>query len=81
MQVETPGDVAALIRKALEHIRTECLVISTDCGFGREGMSRRHAVYKMASIVTGTNIIRRELRLPDRPCKLADPRFSLVPTA
>ena len=44
-------------------------------------MSRRHAVYKMASIVTGTNIIRRELGLPERPCKLADRRFSLVPTA
>jgi len=27
------------------------------------------------------NTIRRELGLPERPCKLADPRFSLVATA
>jgi len=81
LQVETPEDVAALIRKALEHIPAERLVISTDCGFGREGMSRRHALYKMASIVLGTNIIRRELGLPERPCKLADPKLSLVPSA
>ena len=44
-------------------------------------MSRRHALYKMASIVMGTNIIRRELGLPERPCKLADPKLSLVPSA
>ena len=81
LQVETPEDVAALIRKALEHIPAERLVISTDCGFGREGMSRRHALYKMASIVLGTNIIRRELGLPERPCMLADPKLSLVPSA
>ncbi len=54
---------------------------ATDCGFGREGMSRRHALYKMASLVPGTTLIRREPRLPECPCKLADPRFSLVPSA
>jgi 5-methyltetrahydropteroyltriglutamate--homocysteine methyltransferase len=81
LQVETPEDVAAMIRKALKHIPAERLVISTDCGFGREGMSRRHALYKMASIVMGTNLVRRDLGLPERPCKLADPRFSLVPGA
>ena len=81
LQVETPEDVAAMIRKALKHIPAERLVISTDCGFGREGMSRRHALYKMASITLGTNIVRRELGLPERSCKLADPKFSLVPSA
>ena len=48
LQVETPEDVAALIRKAQEHIPAERLFISTDCGFGREGMSRRHTLYKLA---------------------------------
>jgi 5-methyltetrahydropteroyltriglutamate--homocysteine methyltransferase len=81
LQVETPEDVAAMIRLALKHIRPERLVISTDCGFGREGMSRRHALYKMASITLGTNLVRRELGLPERPCRLADPRFTLVPSA
>ncbi len=31
---------------------------------GREGMSRRHAFYKMVSLVLGTNIVRKELGLP-----------------
>ena len=79
LQVETPEDVAAIIRKALKYIPAERLVITSDCGFGREGMSRRHALYKMASIVLGTNIIRRELGLPERPCKLADGKWSLIP--
>jgi 5-methyltetrahydropteroyltriglutamate--homocysteine methyltransferase len=45
---------------------------------GREGMSRRHAFYKMVSIVTGTNIVRRELGLPEAPCRAADERYSMV---
>src|SRR3970282_1115428 len=43
MQVERPEEVADLIRRALEHIPAERLAITTDCGLGREGMSRRHA--------------------------------------
>ena len=31
---------------------------------GREGMSRRHAFYKMVSLVQGANIVRNELGLP-----------------
>jgi hypothetical protein len=54
------------------------LVISSDCGMGREGMSRRHAQYKMVALVQGTNIVRRELGLPEAPCLAADERFSLV---
>lgn len=80
LQVETPEDVAAIIRTALRYIPAERLVITSDCGFGREGMSRRHARYKMASLVMGTNIVRRELGLEERPCPMADPRYSLVPS-
>ena len=47
LQVERPDEVAALIREALKHIPPERLVISSDCGMGREGMGRRHAAYKM----------------------------------
>ena len=47
LQVETPEEVAAQIRRALKHIPADRLMISTDCGMGREGMSRRHAFYKM----------------------------------
>ena len=41
LQVETPDQVADQVRAALKHIPAERLVISTDCGMGREGMSRR----------------------------------------
>ena len=39
----------------------ERLVLSTDCGFGRAGLSRRIAYYKCVSLVLGANIVRREL--------------------
>jgi 5-methyltetrahydropteroyltriglutamate--homocysteine methyltransferase len=81
LQVETPDEVAAIIRRALKHIPKERLVISSDCGMGREGMSRRHAFYKMVSLVQGTNIVRRELGLPEASCLAADDRYSLVADA
>jgi 5-methyltetrahydropteroyltriglutamate--homocysteine methyltransferase len=78
LQVETPDQVAALVRKALEHIPAERLVLGSDCGMGREGMSRRHALYKMVSIVLGVNQVRRERGLPEARCLAADERFSMV---
>jgi len=78
LQVETPEQVAALVRKALEHIPAERLILGSDCGMGREGMSRRHAFYKMVSIVQGTNLVRRERKLPEAACLAADERFSMV---
>jgi 5-methyltetrahydropteroyltriglutamate--homocysteine methyltransferase len=78
LQVERPEEIADHIRRALKHIPAERLVISSDCGMGREGMSRRHAFYKMVSLVRGTNIVRRELGLPETECVVADPRYSLV---
>ena len=78
LQVETPEQVAALVRKALEHIPAERLIPGSDCGMGREGMSRRHAFYKMVSIVRGTNLVRKERGLPEAPCLAADERFSMV---
>jgi len=78
LQVETPDQVAAQIRAALKHIPPERLVISTDCGMGREGMSRRHAFYKMVSLVLGTNMVRKELGFPEAECLAADERYSLV---
>jgi 5-methyltetrahydropteroyltriglutamate--homocysteine methyltransferase len=78
LQVETPEQVAALVKKALEHIPAERLILGSDCGMGREGMSRRHAFYKMVSIVQGTNLVRRERKLPEAACLAADERFSMV---
>ena len=81
LQIERPDQVSALIREALRHIPAERLVISSDCGMGREGMSRRHAQYKMVAMVLGTNDVRRELGLPEAECRAADPRYSLAPPA
>jgi 5-methyltetrahydropteroyltriglutamate--homocysteine methyltransferase len=81
LQVERPEEIADHIRTALKHIPAERLVISSDCGMGREGMSRRHARYKMISMVLGTNMVRKELGLPEADCLGADPSFSLVATA
>jgi len=73
--VEPAEHVAALIRKALEYIPKDQLVISTDCGFGREGLSRRIAFYKCVALVEGTNIVRRELGLPEARVRAADPKL------
>jgi hypothetical protein len=74
--VEPPALVANLIRKALEYVPPERLIISADCGFGREGLSRRIAFYKCVSLVMGTNIVRKELGLPEVEVRAADPRFA-----
>jgi 5-methyltetrahydropteroyltriglutamate--homocysteine methyltransferase len=81
LQVERPAEVAELLREALRHIPAERLMISSDCGMGREGMSRRHAAYKMVAMVEGTNLVRRELGLPEAECLAADPRYSLAMTS
>jgi len=76
LQVESPEQVATLLRAALRHIEPERLIVSSDCGFGREGMTRRIAFYKMVAIVRGTNIVRRELGLAQAPCRAADASFA-----
>ena len=43
-------------------------------------MSRRHARYKMVSLVLGTNLVRKELDLPEADCLAADARYSLLQT-
>jgi 5-methyltetrahydropteroyltriglutamate--homocysteine methyltransferase len=45
---------------------------------GREGMSRRHALYKMGALVQGTNVVRQEIGAPLAECLLADPKYTLT---
>ena len=78
LQVERPEQVAALIRRALKVMDPARLIVSTDCGFGRQGMGRLHAFYKMVSLVRGTNIVRRELGLPEVDILAADPAGALL---
>jgi 5-methyltetrahydropteroyltriglutamate--homocysteine methyltransferase len=73
LQVERPEDVAADIRRALKFIRPENLIISSDCGFGRQGANREIAFFKAVSIAQGTNIVRKELGLPTTYVPAADP--------
>ena len=79
LQVERPDEIAEHIRRALKHIPAERLILSSDCGMGREGMSRRHAFYKMVAMVQGTNMVRKELGLPLADVQVEDLRYSLVP--
>jgi 5-methyltetrahydropteroyltriglutamate--homocysteine methyltransferase len=79
LQVERPEEIAELIRLALKHIEPERLILSSDCGFGRQSMSRMHAFYKMVALVRGANIVRKELGLPETYVPAADTRLSMVP--
>ena len=81
LQIETPEQVAELIRRCLEHIEPERLILSSDCGFGRQSMSRMHAFHKMVALVRGANIVRRELGLDESHIPATDPRLSMVPLA
>jgi 5-methyltetrahydropteroyltriglutamate--homocysteine methyltransferase len=80
LQVESPEEVATILRRALKVIPAERLVLSSDCGMGREGMSRRHAFYKMVALVLGANLVKKELGLPVAESLAADPKFSLIRT-
>ena len=48
-------------------------MITTDCGFGREGLSRRIAYYKMIALA---NIVRGELDLPIAEVRAADAKLA-----
>ena len=73
LQVETPEEVAADIRTALEYIDADKLVLSSDCGFGRQGVPRPIAMYKAAALAQGANIVRGELGAPQTEVRAADP--------
>lgn len=70
-------DMAEEIRKALAYIPPERLVVSTDCGFGRQGCNREIAFYKTTSIAQGCNIVREELGLPTTYVPAADPALQI----
>jgi 5-methyltetrahydropteroyltriglutamate--homocysteine methyltransferase len=77
LQADTPEDVAGQIRSALKYIPAEKLIVSSDCGFGRQGCSREIAFYKASAIAQGCNIVRSELGLAETPVPAADPVLQL----
>src|SRR5213593_910987 len=73
LQADRPMEVADAIRTALKHIAPEQLIVSSDCGFGRQGCNREIAFYKATAIAQGCNIVRRELGLAPSDIPAADP--------
>jgi 5-methyltetrahydropteroyltriglutamate--homocysteine methyltransferase len=73
LQADRPEDVAGEIRRALKHIPPERLIVSSDCGFGRQGCNREIAFYKASALAQGCNIVRKELGLPTTYVAAADP--------
>ena len=73
LQADRATDVADSIRTALEHIAPEQLIVSSDCGFGRQGCNREIAFYKASAIAQGCNIVRQELGLATTYVPAADP--------
>ncbi len=61
--IETPEDVAAIIRKCLEYAPADRLVFAPDCGLSQT--ARWAARQKLANMVAGANIVRNELGLPN----------------
>jgi 5-methyltetrahydropteroyltriglutamate--homocysteine methyltransferase len=66
------------VRRALKVIGPERLILSSDCGFGRQGISRKHAFYKMVAMVRGVNIVRRELGLDEVPVNAAQSNLAFL---
>ena len=58
MNIETPEIVAARIRKALDHVPAERIVVAPDCGM--KYLAREVAFGKMQAMVQGAAIVRAE---------------------
>jgi 5-methyltetrahydropteroyltriglutamate--homocysteine methyltransferase len=73
-EVEAPGLVAAHIRRALEFVPPERLMVNPDCGLRH--LPPQVARAKLRAMVTGTEEVRRELaaaqRLPPGPAEAED---------
>jgi 5-methyltetrahydropteroyltriglutamate--homocysteine methyltransferase len=75
LQVETPAQIAAKVRDALKHVDAENVVLTSDCGFGRQGANRQIAFYKCVATAQAANLVRRELGAEEQHVRAADPRL------
>ena len=62
--------------RCLKHIPADKLVLSTDCGFGRQGFNRHLAFYKTVAIPMARNIVLKELGLEPRYVPAADEKLA-----
>ena len=60
IRVETPEEVAALARKALQFVDADKLLLTTDCGLGRQSLPRFQAYNKLRSLVAGAQIVSKK---------------------
>lgn len=58
-EIETPELVASRIRRALEHVEAERVVVAPDCGM--KYLPRKVALGKMQAMVAGASIVRAEI--------------------
>lgn len=72
LQADMPEVVAGRIRTALESIPADKLILSSDCGFGRQGFNRFTAFYKTTAIPQARNIVLKELGVEPRYVPAAD---------
>lgn len=77
LQADRPEEVADCIRQAMKYIAPEQLIVSSDCGFGRQGCNREIAFYKATAIAQGCNIVRKELGLEGTYIPAADPKLQI----
>jgi len=73
LQADMAPVVAGRIRRALEVIPADKLILSSDCGFGRQGFNRTVAFYKATGIAQGRNVVLKELGVEPRYIPAADP--------
>jgi 5-methyltetrahydropteroyltriglutamate--homocysteine methyltransferase len=69
--------VANDIRQALRYIDPDQMVLSTDCGFGRQGCDRLIAFHKTVSMVQGANSVRAELGADMVRVRAAEPALQI----
>ena len=82
LQVESVDEVAADIRTALEYIDADHLVLSSDCGFGRQGVPAADRDLQGGGARAGREHRPQELGVPATPVRAADPRLQIdVPAA
>jgi 5-methyltetrahydropteroyltriglutamate--homocysteine methyltransferase len=77
VQVESVDEVAAAVRAGVDAVGPEMLVVTSDCGFGRQGVNRSVAAHKTSALVQGTNVVRRELGYPEAVVRAADPALQI----
>ena len=76
LQADFPDVVAARVRTALEYIPADKLILSTDCGFGRQGFNRHLAFYKTVAIPMARNIVLKELGVEERYIAATDEQLA-----